>query len=75
MSNLKEITSLDSGSSDAQNSLGTLLTIGAENQAYDSSSTFSERASETLSVFDPNYDANSVLGRCLLLQLFFSSMH
>ena len=36
-----------------------LLTIEAENQVQcDSSSTFSDRGSETLSVFDPNYDGN-----------------
>ena len=72
----KEINPLDSDLSSAERPLGTYtlfiylnysfsLTIGAENQVQcDSSSTFSDRRSETLSVFDPNHasDSNSVLG-------------
>lgn len=70
----KEINPLDIDLSSAEKSLGTYtlliffnycssLTIGADIQAQcDSSSTFSDQGSETLSVFDPNYDSNSMLG-------------
>jgi len=52
----KEINPLDCDLSGAEKSLGT------ENRAQcDYSSTFSDRGSETLSIFDPNYDSNSVL--------------
>ena len=73
----KEINPLDCDLSSGEKSLGTYalliylnynpsLTIGAEDQVQcDSPSTFSDRGSETLSVFDPNYDSNSVLGVCL----------
>ena len=40
---------------------------------YDSS-TFSDRGSETLSDFDPNYDSNSVLGMCLLCLVIFNAL-
>jgi hypothetical protein len=54
------------------------LIIGAESQQCDSSSTFSDRGSETLSVFDPNSgydsDSNSVLGVCLLRLVIFNAL-
>lgn len=67
----KEITPLDSDLSSAEKS----LTIETENQVQcDSSSTFSDRGSETLSVFDPNYDGNSELGVYLLRFIIFNSL-
>ena len=80
----REINPLDCDRSIAEKSLGTykllvylnyscsLTTIRTENQQFDSSSTFSDRGSEPLSVFDPNYDSNSesVLGVCLRLIIF-----
>ena len=68
----KEITPLDSDLSSAEKS----LTIETENQVQcDSSSTFSDRGSETLSVFDPNYDGNSELGVYLLRLIIFNSLN
>jgi hypothetical protein len=69
----KEINPLDGDLSRAEKSLTT--GIGTENPVQcDSSSTFSDRGSETRSVFDPNYDGNSVLGACLLRLINFNAL-
>lgn len=71
--NLKEMNPLDSDLSTAEKS----LILGTENQVQcDSSSTFSDRGSESLSVFDPNrdYDGDSELGVCLLRLINFSAL-
>jgi len=82
----KEITPLDYGLRDAEKSLSTYtllfylnhcrsLTSALEDQAQcDSSSTFSGRGSGILSVFDPNCDADSLLGACLRCPFAFNAL-
>ena len=86
-----DATPVDYGLSDTEKSLGeyeSLLffcqfqlflnhkTVGIGNQAQcDSSSTFSGRGSEMESIFDPNYDSNSMLGACLALFFFFQCVN